>query len=194
MNNLIVQKTLIELEENLKNLESARKNVENVSAKGEQIITAFNKVLKQIEILQNEFNNEKNGFNSLISTGIKNFNSSLDSKSIDFVKKIKDFETNISASINGTIQKLNLFETNIKQVTHNIQNLDFEKNFGDLKTLISGISKEINEIKKISETNKQAILEQLALLNQNQTKSSRLTLILMIVGFIAVIAAIFIFR
>ena len=194
MNNLIVQKTLIELEENLKNLESARKNVENVSEKSEQIIIAFKKVLTQIEILQKEFDNERSSFNNAIATSINNFNATLDNKSRDFVKKIEDINQSISTSINGTIQKLDLFESNIKQVTKNIKDLDFEKNFNDLKTLLSEISKEIEVLKNEDKTNKQAILEQISLLNQNQSKASRLSLIVMIVGFIAVLATIFIFH
>jgi hypothetical protein len=113
MKNSTTHQALIELEESLKNLESARSQVENVSAKGEQVIREFAKVATQVEALHQEFELEKNGFGSTINKSLKNFDQQLAAKSDAISTKIKELNLEFSSNVNESIKKLYDFQKQV---------------------------------------------------------------------------------
>lgn len=119
MNNSAVHQSLIELEESLKSLESARSQVENVSEKSEQIILSFTKVLKAIEALKLDFEDEKSIFSEAISTNINSFQSTIDKESAMFVKSLKELDLHIAENVENSLKEINAFQSKIGEETGN---------------------------------------------------------------------------
>lgn len=106
MNNNSIHQSLVELEENLKNLESARTQVERVSEKSEQVISALAEVLGQIEALHQEFELEKSGFSAKINESLDGFDQRLVAKSNSITSKVKELNLDFSTAVNDSIKKL----------------------------------------------------------------------------------------
>ena len=68
MSNPVIQQTLVDLEQSLSKIESARTQVNNVSEKSEQIISQFNRILKSIESISDGVGIDKESIkqNSLV--------------------------------------------------------------------------------------------------------------------------------
>src|SRR5690606_13231506 len=89
MNNSTTNQVLIELEENLKSLESARTQVNSVSQKSEHVINSFKKIAIQVEALHQQFEFEKKGLTSAINKSLKNFDKHLVAESENISLQIK---------------------------------------------------------------------------------------------------------
>ncbi len=134
MKNTSINQSLIELEENLNNLESARSQVEKVSEKSEKMVKAFNSILNQIELLQNLFSEEKNNFSKSVVKNLESFNSKLTNKSDDFIIKSEELNKYFSNSVDDSIKKLNAFQKSVDD-----EKRIYEKSIGESLDKFEGI-------------------------------------------------------
>jgi len=107
MNNPAVQQALIELEESLSKIESARTQVNNVAEKSEQLIRSFTKTLDAINSINKNISFDKELVNSQISDSLKVFQSGLSKIVKESESKVKDLEGVLRANESRLEQSLN---------------------------------------------------------------------------------------
>ncbi len=155
MNNDTISKALIEVEKNLKNLASARTQVNSISEKSEILIAEVAKLISKVNILQNEFDKEKSELNEHVTQSIAKFQSSLQRESDIFIIKSKDISSSYAASTSDNINILKEFQEKIKVAEESIASLDYEKGLADFKkdtntkfdSLSTNFSNSINTLK-----------------------------------------------
>jgi len=148
MKNSALQQSLVELEESLKNLESARTQVENLSGKVEQVTLASTKILAQIELLNKEFTKEQGYYKEIIKDGFEAFNTALQEKQtiltnlIDTLSKnLNDSITNNTTTVGETTELLKLFQKFIASTIETIRTLDFEKRLSEIQNQLANQEK-----------------------------------------------------
>lgn len=143
MKNTLINQSLIELEENLKNLESARTQVDKVSKKSERVISTFTKVLASVKALIQEFELEKSGFSNTINENLENFNRQLTAGHKAIATKTKELNLDFSTVVNDSIKRLYEFQ---KQVDVQRDNYTFiiGKNIENFNQNLLNSSKDFN--------------------------------------------------
>jgi hypothetical protein len=167
MNNPAIKQTLIELEESLSKIESARNQVNNVSEKSNKLISSFSDVLKSTESLRNDLVIDKGEFKENLDKSFKNFNNEL--------KKIIDQTTSSSIKINKNLETIESeFIGNLSKASSSLK--QFEKILSETEERI----------------NKTSIKSDLVDLENRLNKKQILNLVIIGIGFVAVITIIFI--
>lgn len=148
MSNPVIQQTLVDLEESLSKIESARTQVNNVSEKSEQIISSFNRILKSIESISDGVGIDKESIKQNLNESFNNFQNELDiisQKSEDSIKKVNEdfnfqktkFKQNLENNIKSIDEEFNKLSSNIELNTNNLKNelakLSSEFNYGLLE-------------------------------------------------------------
>lgn len=213
MKNSALQQSLVELEESLKSLESARTQVEKVSNKGEQITIAFTKILTQIESLQSEFSREKGYFKEIVGDSIGEFNSSLKTSNKEILNSNENYSQNLKKSITETVSRLHAFQRTIDEKSEEISKINFDKKIKELKSdleMLNGRFTNLN--KELADNNSEVlsrfemqnnvlvnnnieVLNRIEMNNKAQKKQSIISLsIISILGFIAFITLLVILR
>lgn len=132
MNNEAVNQSLINIEENLRKLETARNQVNSVSEKSEVLVKEVSGLVRQIQSLQSEFGSEKQRFNSIIENTISEFEESLRIQSKKILEKSDTITSKHLENTDENIRKLKDFEAKIVIAEKNISKIDFEKGFSKL--------------------------------------------------------------
>ena len=173
MNNSAVQQSLIELEENLKKLESARVQVASVSKNSELLIVSVTKLVSNIELLQNEFTNQKDSFSDSVNTSLSDFNALLVKGTKTVLNKSDEISKKQEKAIDITIEKLNEFQSNIKELYSNEEKFFHEsihKSLGDFNEVLErGTETVINKSDEISKKQEKAIDVTIEKLNEFQS-------------------------
>lgn len=133
MSNPVIQQTLIDLEESLSKIESARIQVNNVSEKSEQVISSFNRILKSIESISDGVGIDKESIKQNLNESFNNFQNELDvisQKSEESIKKVNEdfnfqktkFKENLENNIKSIDEEFNKLSSNIELNTNNVKN------------------------------------------------------------------------
>ena len=152
MNNPAVQQALIELQESLSNIESARKQVNNVAEKSEQLIKSFNNVYDAItsvdknlvideKAIKNQLNESFKFFNAGLSEIVKESNQSVSGLQASLSSYENKISKLLNTSIENTDARLNDF---VSKLTSNIT----DKN----KQLTTATAKVLDSISSINTT------------------------------------------
>ena len=172
MNNSAVQQSLIELEENLKKLESARVQVASVSKNSELLIVSVTKLVSNIELLQNEFTNQKDSFSDSVNTSLSDFNALLVKGTKTVLNKSDEISKKQEKAIDITIEKLNEFQSNIKELYSNEEKFFHEsihKSLGDFNEVLeSGTNQVLTKYGDLSKKQESAINATISQLNAFQ--------------------------
>lgn len=132
MNNPAINQALIELEENLSNIESARMQVNKVAEKCEQLITAFSNVLETINSADTHITIDEKAIKQYLEVSFSSFKT-------DLSKIIKDSANSVKGLQSGINDHVSLFENfvnkateitdeQLKKYTKNLQSNFDEKN------------------------------------------------------------------
>ncbi len=179
MANTSIQKSLIELEENLKSLRSARDQVESVTNGVEDVLISIKELIEIISLLSNNVTSEKVLIESKLNDALSSFSESINSgaiKAIEDYEKLSDKNQNLQKKLDEKLSEaLDAFSVSIKEgsskaikdyedVTNNIEKYQheikskFHDAFEDFNsTLNEGISKNIQEFEALSKENEKAI-------------------------------------
>jgi hypothetical protein len=132
MNNPVIQQTLVELEDNLLKLESARTQVNNVVEKSEQVITSFKSILKSVESINEGIGIDKKSIEDKLNNSFKTFDIELNKllvKTNNSYKSVSDQnevnQQKFSKSVEDNIDNLN---ESFKTVNLELQNNSHETN------------------------------------------------------------------
>jgi hypothetical protein len=100
----LIEKSLLELEENLKMLDSARKQVDTLSEGSERLIQAVVRLISQIESVRNVFADSRHGISRDIETATESMLSAANLYSENYKKALSDL-IDESKSANSQIYK-----------------------------------------------------------------------------------------
>jgi flagellar biosynthesis chaperone FliJ len=119
MNNTLVHQTLIEIEQNLKELESARNQVNSVSASSQSLVVAVSSIIKKIERLEKDLVEDRQNQIGRIDEDLEQFQTKLKTNSDKAIEKSEELHTNYSAEIQSQIEnlstELNKFKINLER-------------------------------------------------------------------------------
>lgn len=143
MNNPAINQTLIELEESLSKIESARTQVNDVTQKSEQIINSFNKVLKSIDSIHDGLGIDKESIKANLDVSFKNFEDEL---SLLLKKSELSIEEVNNVFISQKVKFKEVLEINIKNLEHEFTKVgsNIEEKTNVVKNELSSLSSEFN--------------------------------------------------
>jgi hypothetical protein len=191
MNNTAIKQTLIELEESLSNIESARNQVNNVTEKSEKIIRSFNDVLKSLESINNILGIDKGEFKNNIDKSFKHLDTDLkkiaeyaSSSSNEISKSTETMKSEFIAKLNETTINLKKFEKTLNDTETRISQIDFNSTLESIIKLLDDIKSSLtNNHSEIKNHIESTLTEIEKRLNKKYTQN----LILMGIGFVAII-------
>lgn len=191
MNNPAIKQTLIELEESLSKIESARNQVNNVSEKSEKLIRSFNEVLKSIESLSDGLGIEKGEFKSNLDKSFKHLDNELKkvveitwSSSNDVNRRIESIKEEFLVKLNETSTYIKEFEKNLSEAETRINKIDFNSKLESISKLLEDIK---SSLASTHTDTKNYFKSELIELENRLNKKHLQNLIIMGIGFIAII-------
>jgi hypothetical protein len=139
MDNKLLHQTLVELEDNLSQLESARNQVNQVSKKSEDLVIAFSKILRQIDKIEKENLFEDLDIKKKVEASLEKFKKDMQFISDGFLEKNKQLSLGWKTEIEGmssSLQKaeksLQKFENELKTSEKKIASFDIKADFDKL--------------------------------------------------------------
>ncbi len=156
MNNPLLNQALIEMEQNLKNLESSRKQVDTVSEKTEDIIFNVQNLLSSVEKLKISYGTEEQSIKKVLQNGTENLKLSFDHSAKLLDDTSKNFNDTQIANLHNIQTAILEFERVLNAILLQIQELDLDKNlkliedtlkfqYDSIETIISNLSNIIEE-------------------------------------------------
>lgn len=128
MNNL-VQQSLIEIEKNLKDLESARSQVGRMSQQTETIIKSVQEMVKNVERIKNNYASAVKHLEQSLENSRSSFDTTLNQTVKIAKNNSNEFLKTQEALVNTAISKLKSFQDKIVEAQNSIENMDLDKWF-----------------------------------------------------------------
>lgn len=147
MNNSLVQQSLIDIEQNLKNLKSARDQVNSVSLSSQQLVEAISSILKVLEGLDKNLIKERVEFTKKIEKEIKNFQFKLETGAENAINQSSKFHDKHGVEIDKTIHKLSSLQKEVALLQKEISTLDLDLKFTSVNDSIKSFDKELKQVK-----------------------------------------------
>jgi DNA mismatch repair ATPase MutS len=151
MNNPALQKTLDEIIGNLKDLDSARTQVTNLSAKSEKMVIALTEIMGTINKLQGEYSGVLEKMSSELEKNLVDFKKSLNGDLIaELHKLVEEIINKHKAAVDSSVVVVEGFNTKLKEVQKKVEEINFNKEFEQFRaeqkasnqrlTIIIGVS------------------------------------------------------
>ncbi len=140
MNNPAINTALSEMEQNLKNLESARNQVSQVSEKSKEIITAVSSLVNSVENLKSSYADEERNLKQVFKNVSNDLSISFNGSIEEVKKSTKEyhkFQDEHIKSIQSSVQKLN---TSLSETSKKLEEIDIEKNYAIVKNSLDNQS------------------------------------------------------
>ncbi len=187
MSNTVIQQSLIDIEQNLKKLDSARNQVGKLAGKSEELISLFSKLVGSIELIQENYKGAESTLQQNMEKSRLEFEKSLN-KTINYAEiNSKEFLSNQEKFIGNAIEQLKDFQNKLYDTQRSIEEFDLEKGLNKIYAELSGIQETLISqhsiiIIKISEM--QSVLDERLLEIQNAQKQN---FILTSIGLIIIV-------
>lgn len=209
MNNPVIQQTLVELEDNLSKLESARTQVNNVVEKSEQVITSFKSILKSVESINEGIGIDKKSIEDKLNNSFKTFDIELNKlliKTNESYKSVSDLnEVNkekFSKSVEDNVDNLNeSFKTinlELKNNSHET-NLELNKLQKEFEDKLLKLNQHVSNLEETILTTEQKIKdlnfkEEFDLLNNKIEKLNKTNQYVFGIGCFIILLTLLLFR
>ncbi|MBL7471370.1 hypothetical protein [Robertkochia sediminum] len=159
MHNTTLSQSLIELEENLKNLSSARSQVETVTMKTDKLVTTVAALLKNVEAIKEFYDEEKGGVQINIEKSLKSFKASLEMSAGKFKRESEGWASDQKKSVEDVLRSFRDLKTDLLAAKDEISELDFEKNFKDLQAQFEHLEQKQDLLKEALALQERNLLE-----------------------------------
>lgn len=123
MTNNAVHQSLIELEENLKEVASARKQVQSVASDTERLVTTINKLVKDFEKLRIQYADANKSVSSVVSQSVGEFTSSLQQQTAIFQKSVSQTLSQSNEVVSQFMVDVNLLESRLETAVDSAGNM-----------------------------------------------------------------------
>jgi hypothetical protein len=147
---MVIQQSLIDIEQNLGKLESARSQIEKVSEKSEILISSIADAIKSIETIKSSFDEDENYLKNSVDDTINEFKSAIENVTKTVISNASSTAEEQSTSFNNSLKK---FDDSLKKGLENTlsktgeiyakQELIISKNLDEVKVIFEKASKEI---------------------------------------------------
>jgi hypothetical protein len=138
MENSKLNQTLVELEENLKKIESARFQVNNVAEKSQLLISTFNALIKQLEVLPNHFDIDKEGMLGSINKNVIKFDKDVNEKTSKYSELIDNQSALLKLRADEVVDKLQVLQNEILNQIEILKEIGYDDK---LSEIIHGLTK-----------------------------------------------------
>lgn len=150
MNNNTVNKALLDLEKGLKEVDSARTQVADVTKQSQELIKAFKDILTTIKSVSKELNERE----SLLSDEVKNAASELDehvNSTVALISKANESnKEKLDKSINGSIDALKSLRNEVNNLKSEVRSLSEKTRLVDFNKMLDDVKENI-ELKSASQ-------------------------------------------
>lgn len=148
MENLNIHKSLLELEGSLKDLQSAKNQVNSFSVKSEQMLEIYTKILQHLEFLQSKFEKENANLFNQLSQKYEKASNAISSRSDTLEEKSKKYIDMLSNSYIKVQDKIASLEYSINDAKEKVNNTDLSKNLKEFESKMDAMNKSILTFKK----------------------------------------------
>lgn len=143
-----IHKSLLELEGSLKDLQSARTQVNSISVKSEQMLDVYTKILHHLESLETKFEIENANLLNQLTQKYEKVSIEISSKSDTLEEKSAKYIDMLSDSYRKVQQKINDLENSVNDAKDKINNTDFNKSLKEFESKLDVINKSILSFQK----------------------------------------------
>lgn len=171
MENSNIHKSLLELEGSLRDLQSARNQVNSFSVKSEQMLDVYTKILHHLESLQTKFENENAHLLNQLTQKYEKVGDAISSKSNILEEKSAKYIDMLSNSYIEVQEKIKDLTYSIKDAKEKINNTDFFLNIKEFESKLEVISKSILSFKKDFDEFKESVNHNLQTEIKNNTEN-----------------------
>ena len=187
MSNKVIQQSLINIEQNLRKLESARNQVEKISDRSSELITSISSVLKSINAIRQSFESDENYLINNVKESLKSFADKLDEGAASANKKTVEITAHHEKIIEGSISKIKDFLENLSDVQQSILDFDLKESLDKIRQELVTLTEtiKINQSTNTQELN--AIKSELEAARIRQEKAAGINLIVLVLGFVLTI-------
>jgi hypothetical protein len=147
MNNSLVQQTLIEIEQNLKSLQSAREQVTSVSLSSQKLTETVTSLIKNFKSLESDFVNESKGFSEKIDKELARFQTNLETGAKNAINQSSKFHQKHGVEIDKTIDRLSELQKATIELKKDLTGFDLDQRFSTLLVSIQSFEGKLSEIK-----------------------------------------------
>lgn len=152
MNNPIINQSLIELEQNLKNLSSAKSQVDLIANKSNDLVAIMTKLVSNIETIKTNYDSKGNYLESSLKQSVESFAQYLDTFKKDIDAKTKAAISNQVGATDQAVKNLKELTSQIDESKKEIDSLEFgvimAKVSDDLKNLQSDVKSSRHDLVK----------------------------------------------
>lgn len=192
MSNTLIQQSLIDIEQNLKKLESARSQVGNMADKSEQLISSVASVIESIEAIKNSFSNDENYLKNSVLERLEDFSKTLSKSGENVNNKASEISSKHKKVIDETIVKMDEFKSNLSDVQKSILDFDLEQSLDKIRAELSSLKEQVTKNQATTTKEVDELKAQLKSTLESQEKSAKLNLIVLAAGFVITIVIILI--
>lgn len=199
MNNSTVNQALLDLEEGLKEVDSAKNQVLAVTEQSELLVKAFNNILSTLNSLEKEFDEHGNGFSRQVNEASRGLNSQVQKSLEDMVivqsdneQQLKSRLNHLISEIDGHTKKILSFNTEIEKAKEKVQLLDFNQMAASLSSQIKGLERNLsnNHLENTERLTKQ-LKQTFSQIEASQSTTKTAILVAMAIGFAGLAALIY---
>lgn len=187
-----IHTALLELESELREIESAREQVLAVSSSGQDLINAFASVLRSLSSLESQFNEREANFADELDKSIEKFRQTAQYAMNDLVDFQKENRNKLTKEMDGIFLRFDEFNSRvdglsitINSTSERVRALDFNQMLSEVLARMTDFQ---NELAKKNERKlkdmEDSIKGQIEHFNRKQTKTMNFILIIMVIGFI----------
>ena len=192
MSNTLIQQSLIDIEQNLRKLESARNQVGSVAEKTERLISSISSVIENVESIREAFEGEESYLKKSVENSLDNFKKDLQKSSDLALSKASELSEKQEKIISETVLKLEEFQSKLRDVQKTLLDFDIEKSLDGIRLELSKLIEEVNSNQKKNSDLLNEMKSEIRTNHELAIKSDKQNLIVLAVGFVLVVIVIFI--
>ena len=192
MSNTLIQQSLIDIEQNLRKLESARNQVGSVAEKTERLISSISSVIANVESIRDAFEGEESYLKKSIQNSLDNFKKDLQKSSDLALSKASELSGKQEKIISETVLKLEEFQSKLRDVQKTLLDFNIEKSLDGIRLELFRLIEEVNLNHKKNSDLLNEMKSEIRTNHELAIKSNKQNLIVLAVGFVLVVIVIFI--
>lgn len=132
MNNSLVHQTLVEIEQNLKNLQSAREQVNTVSMSSQKLAETISSLAKNFKTLETDFLKDGKEFADKIEKEFVRFQTNMESGAKNAINQSSKLHQKHGVEIDKTIDKLSELQKAVLALKNDLSGFDLESQFNPI--------------------------------------------------------------
>ncbi|MCC6700571.1 MAG: hypothetical protein IT221_03560 [Fluviicola sp.] len=193
MSNTVIQQSLIDIEQNLKKLESAREQVKNVTHSSEKLTVSISELANLVDILLGALRDDKEELVRTMKTNLEKVQSDLSLITKEFEENSSKLNEKQSLSVDEAIANFKKLDSTVENLRKSLESFDLETNFQLVLKQLNGLNEDIITLKSNVENNTEELSKKMDSISANQLKTMKTFLIVTLasIGILGLLAILF---